>query len=90
MRTSSSWRSGASRRGATAAGLIPTGPPGRHRSPSADTALLLGVIDTSGGRDVALDTDGSDALRRLQTEWHIAIYGEKSGSSDALLSSYLY
>ncbi|RSN05960.1 hypothetical protein DMC63_37755 [Streptomyces sp. WAC 05977] len=59
-------------------------------SPAADTALLLGFIDTAPGRDVALDTDGADALRRLQTEWHVAIYGEKSSSGGAILSSFLY
>uniref|UniRef100_UPI003F498464 hypothetical protein n=1 Tax=Amycolatopsis sp. CA-293810 TaxID=3239926 RepID=UPI003F498464 len=59
-------------------------------SPAADTALLLGLIDTAATRDVALDTDGADALRRLQTEWHVAIYGAKATSGDALLSSFLY
>ncbi|MFE5565944.1 hypothetical protein ACFQ68_13240 [Amycolatopsis japonica] len=59
-------------------------------SPAADTALLLGLIDTSRSRDVILDTDGADALRRLQTEWHTAIYGEKSTSGNAILSSFLY
>jgi len=60
-------------------------------APAADTALLLGVIDTTpGGRDVVLDTTGADALRRLQTEWHTAIYGDKADSGDTLLSSYLY
>lgn len=59
-------------------------------SPAADTALLLGLIDATGGRDVTLDTDGADALRRLQTEWHTAIYGDRSTTGNAILSSYLY
>ncbi|KZB79637.1 hypothetical protein [Amycolatopsis regifaucium] len=56
----------------------------------ADTAHLLGAIDTAATRDLALDTDAADALRRLQTEWHTALYGDKASSGDAILSSYLY
>ncbi|RSD26410.1 hypothetical protein [Amycolatopsis eburnea] len=79
--------------------LVPVAEPAGP-GPAADTALLLERIDAAAAaaaadgegqaREVELDYAGFRAFRRLSVEWHVAIYGAKADSSDALLQSLTY
>jgi hypothetical protein len=60
-------------------------------SPAADTALVLEQIDAAGdAREVDLDAAAFLAFRRLTSEWHIAIFDDRSTDPMSMLSSYAY
>lgn len=73
----------------TDARLVPTAA-AEGTSPAVDTAVVLARFDAGDGRSIDLDGEAWEAWQRLTAEWHGAVYGVRSDSHDALLSSWAY